>query len=240
MLKDYKREQEQWAAQRRKRSELAAAWGEFIGHAADWDWLMTITFRSERAPSTARAAISDYLRELDGGSDSIGWALAEEVGAGGRQHFHLLIAGIRDQDRRFWCSEAVRRFGWAEVQIFDPQQGGAFYITKDIGKPFSNIELGGYLQPPAQRKACTRPNNDHPPKVTPQTKARGRTHKSLTFSCSITPDNPMQVEEFSDAKHVLAHLIATSYAADHAQLFDPARPSVVTIGSRSERTTSGQ
>lgn len=221
MLKDLKRDQEQWAAHRRDRSKLAAAWGEYLDRLADWDWFVTITFRLEQTSSSGRAAVADYLAELYSASGSIFWAMAGEIGAGGRFHCHLLITGVKEQDHRVWCAEAVRRFGRAEIEQFDSSKRGAFYVAKDFGRPFSNLDLGGNLglakQNPIPRGS---PTTGHTGESTCPRPARQRRPKPLSFSSSMTPENPVTAEELTSAELAFARLVAVAYAADHPARFD--------------------
>jgi hypothetical protein len=130
-----------------ERAKLPQAWGEFLAGLTDWHWFVTITFRHEMARDKAMSEIAAYLALLERASGLIGWLIAEEFGSfGGRFHCHLLIAGVKNQGRRFWWAEAFRRFGRTRIEPFDPQRAAAFYAAKYAAKSLGNLELGGTLK----------------------------------------------------------------------------------------------
>ena len=121
-----------WAAVRRRRAILPGAFGEFMAGLAPWDWFVTLTFRTDIVPGQGVSSIREYLSDIQRSTGKpVGWALAEEFGSwGGRFHCHLLITGVGRVSRRFWWSEAFRRFGRATIEPFDPARGAAFYAAK--------------------------------------------------------------------------------------------------------------
>ena len=76
----------------------------------------------------------------------IGWIIAEEFGRlGGRWHCHILVVGVSGLNHRFCSLEAYRRFGRTRIERFDPSRGGAFYVSKFVGRSAGDIHLGGTL-----------------------------------------------------------------------------------------------
>lgn len=126
---------------------LPREFGEFIAGLAPWDWWVTLTFRNEVVPDQGVAKIREYLGDVQRNTGKpLGWVLAEEFGGlGGRFHCHLLITGVGGLHRRFWWSEAFRRFGRSKIKPFDKGQGAAFYTAKYAAKALGQIHFGGTL-----------------------------------------------------------------------------------------------
>lgn len=57
--------------------------------------------------------------------------------------------------------------------------------------------------------------------------------KNLSFERSLTPDNPITVEELRSGGCILAHLIAAAYAADHPESCGNEREGNLEEGARS-------
>src|SRR5581483_1640804 len=142
-LRDHAQLQERRSKDWNRRAMLPKEWGEFIAGLAPWSWFVTITFKNTayRGDAPARDSclrrISEWLADIQAavGGLRIGWILAEEFGrAGGRWHCHLLICGVSHLQRRFWWSEAYRRFGIARIEPFDHTRGAAFYAAKYAAK----------------------------------------------------------------------------------------------------------
>ena len=147
MLQDHGREVERCARRRQQRAAMPSAYGNFIAGLALWDWWVTITFRSEAVRDLAIARIDEYLADIRRSTGKpVGWVLAEEFGSwGGRYHCHLLITGVARLSRRFWWSEAFRRFGRSEIRPFNPERYAAFYTAKYAAKPYGQLHFGGTL-----------------------------------------------------------------------------------------------
>ena len=147
-LTDHRMRQEKWASSQQLRAMLPEAYGEFISLLVKWDWFVTITFKEITARDLAVARIEEWLADIQGavGGKQIGWLLAEEFGRiGGRYHCHLLLTGVRNQQRKFWWREAFRRFGRSEIRPFDPERAAAFYAAKYAAKQLGFIHFGGTL-----------------------------------------------------------------------------------------------
>jgi Phage integrase family len=96
-------------------------WRVFV-KARGLDWFVTITFRDILPRDLAIARIEEWLADIQAGvgGKQIGWILAEEFGRiGGRYHCHMLVTGVGRERRKFWWSEAFRRFGRSEIRPFD-------------------------------------------------------------------------------------------------------------------------
>jgi len=127
---------------------LPDAYGEFLSKLAKWNWFVTITFREIPPRDLAIARIEEWLADIQAGvgGKQIGWILAEEFGRiGGRYHCHMLVTGVGKERRKFWWSEAFRRFGRSEIRPFDPQLAAAFYAAKYAAKQLGFIHFGGML-----------------------------------------------------------------------------------------------
>lgn len=147
-LTDHRVRQEEFMKRKQQRAVLPEVYGQFISALAEWDWFVTITFREIVVRDLAVARIEEWLADIQAaaGGKQIGWLLAEEFGrAGGRYHCHLLITGVAAQSRRFWWSEAFRRFGRSEISPFNPEQAAAFYAAKYTAKQLGLIHFGGVL-----------------------------------------------------------------------------------------------
>jgi len=148
-LTDHAKSQERLARERTRRALLPQAFGEFIAGLADWSWFVTLTFKNDSpARDAAMEKILNWLADIQAaaGGSSIGWVIAEEFGRiGGRWHCHLLISGVSRLRRRFWWSEAFRRFGRTRIEPFNPQKGAAFYAAKYAAKALGQIHFGGVL-----------------------------------------------------------------------------------------------
>ena len=143
-LADHRMRQEDWAKRRQHGAMLPEAYGEFLSKLANWDWFVTITFRDILPRDLAIARIEEWLADIQAGvgGKQIGWILAEEFGRiGGRYHCHMLVTGVGRERRKFWWSEAFRRFGRSEIRPFDPRKAAAFYAAKQLGE----IQFGGLL-----------------------------------------------------------------------------------------------
>jgi len=140
--------QEEWNRRKQYRAILPEAYGQFISTVAEWDWFVTITFREIVVRDLAVAQIEEWLADIQAaaGGKQIGWLLAEEFGRmGGRYHCHLLVTGVARQSRKFWWSEAFRRFGRSEIRVFNSEQAAAFYAAKYAAKQLGFIHFGGTL-----------------------------------------------------------------------------------------------
>ena len=153
MLVDHRLWQERWAAAKRKRSEAAGAFGDFLANLASWNWFCTFTFRDQgpalRPP--ARDSALDRLREYFSllakvASDQFGYALAEEFGrVDGRWHCHALVAGVHHLERRFWWREGYRRFGRTRIEPCNSSLAASHYAAKYEAKQLGEIHFEGNL-----------------------------------------------------------------------------------------------
>lgn len=143
--------QNRWAREQATRAELPEAFGYFLSGLAPWSWFVNpITFRGDTPPCSdaAMKAVGEWLADIQTNSveKEMGWVIAEEFGAtGGRWHCHGLISGVSQLNRRFWWSEAFRRFGRTRIEPFDPDRAGAFYAAKYAAKALGRIHFGGTL-----------------------------------------------------------------------------------------------
>lgn len=150
MLIDHASISERWARERAARVELPEAFGNFLTGLAVWSWFVNpITFAGNVPCSDAAIkAIGEWLADIQAhaGGSPVGWVIAEEFGAlGGRWHCHGLVSGVSQLSRRFWWSEAKRRFGRTRIEPFDAARAGTFYAAKYAAKALGKIHFGGML-----------------------------------------------------------------------------------------------
>ena len=149
-LRDRGKRQNRWAREQATRAALPEAFGNFLTGLACWSWFVNpITFRGDAPCSdAAMKAIGEWLADIQANAveNQMGWVLAEEFGAmGGRWHCHGLISGVSQLNRRFWWSEAFRRFGRTRIEPFNPDRAGALYAAKYAAKALGKIHFGGNL-----------------------------------------------------------------------------------------------
>jgi hypothetical protein len=111
-------------------AQLAQIWGAFV-HQFQWDNLAGLTFRY---PVPKEVAIRElhqvWLRRLAfDARRSIPYFYGLERGGSGL-HLHVLTAGTAslrlDQLQQAW------RAGLSKIEVYDPAQGGAWYVTKGV------------------------------------------------------------------------------------------------------------
>jgi len=105
------------------------------------------SFVSPPTQDEAKHGIWDYFEDIGREAEEpIKWLVAEDFGkVGGRFHCHGLASGVGHLNRRFWWSEAFRRFGRTQIEPFDPKRGAAFYAAKYASKALGEIHFGGTL-----------------------------------------------------------------------------------------------
>lgn len=192
-MADRKLDVERWAARRRDRAALALAFGEFIATLAAWSWFVNpISFRDDRpgggppVRDAALAGIQEWLADIERMAGApIGWVLAEEFGrVGGRWHCHALISDVADLSRKFWWSEAHRRFGRTRIEPFDPDRGAAFYAAKYAAKALGALHFGGTLR--GKNLDClTQGPQDLPPFGLASAPQPQRIGKEIVYSAEI-------------------------------------------------------
>lgn len=111
-------------------------------------WIPDYKGRKNPAPSVKDLAlmeVKDYLFELqEAAMQPISWMIAEEFGTvSGRQHCHLLTAGVAHLRRDQWWEKAFERFGRTRIEPFDREKAAAFYCAKYAAKQLGAIHFGG-------------------------------------------------------------------------------------------------
>jgi hypothetical protein len=137
----------QWARAAKNRECTARELGQYIAQLASWSWFGTFTFRRRPAQKWALAELNNYLQDLGtAAARDIGWVFVEDFGVLDRRyHVHLLIAGVDQFSSRKWEIEAGRRFGLSEIQLYDPEQGAAYYIAQKAVYEDRDMHFGGKL-----------------------------------------------------------------------------------------------
>lgn len=136
----------------------------------DWNWWCTLTFKHpptwESANSTFRKWLNKLNRKTFGNnyfkrpSEGLRWLRGVELQQRDAIHFHALVAGDpkphREEAVQLWEGMA----GDAQINVYDPTLGAAYYIVKkyaadgnlDLGGPWANIssKLSGVVRRPTQ------------------------------------------------------------------------------------------
>jgi hypothetical protein len=119
------------------RRELIEAYGAWLQEWR-WDFFGTLTFRGYPPASRAERIFAEWVAALEklAGTRSFRYVRVTERGADDANlHFHVLVGGIKDQDRHFpfkWAERWRQLAGQAVVQRFDPNQGGVYYLLKTL------------------------------------------------------------------------------------------------------------
>lgn len=147
---------ERWASNRdgiddgRQALQLREAWADYLRGYNDvsdapWALFVTLTFRE---PVHAEQAGKRFDRFLDGctrgGRDRVRWVRATERQARGVIHFHLLLSAVPSA-APFGLVRLWKRLGggYADIKLYDPARGAAWYIAKAIVEG-GDIDVGGF------------------------------------------------------------------------------------------------
>jgi DNA invertase Pin-like site-specific DNA recombinase len=152
MLKDHPRQAAREAKEARRKRQAQQDLGKYVDDLAFWYWVVTISFRYATAPDRALAAAEAWLTEVENAAGGrITWALAQSRGElGGRVHLHILVADVDDLNMREWQSKAIGLFGDCQIEVFDPEKGGAYYLASNALAEHGDYRLGGQgLQHPS-------------------------------------------------------------------------------------------
>ncbi|HLY18327.1 MAG TPA: hypothetical protein VKR61_13935 [Bryobacteraceae bacterium] len=145
MLRDHRQKQVQRAQEAFRRRQAPQQYGEWLQSAARWSWFVTVTFRRARGRDVALGELERFLNELEvAAGEPILWVIAEAFGKiRGRYHCHLLIAGVDRVSIDPWEREAHRRFGWTEIEPYEPSLGGAHYVARNAFARNGELHFGG-------------------------------------------------------------------------------------------------
>lgn len=109
---------------------LVEAWGELLAPFR-FDWFATLTFRNNVPRPVAEVGWRDLCRWLRAkAGHRVEWFRVAELQTRGVVHFHALVgdcAGVRRLSAVDWWRD---RYGFAQVQPYDPGRGARFYLTK--------------------------------------------------------------------------------------------------------------
>lgn len=120
---------------------------EYANFLRQFDWQHFATFTAP-PPASERLVRSFHqtvrrLERVAQGPVRTFWVV--EQGGGGVPHVHALLAGTR----RLSCQEIAERWdlGHCDVQIYDPAQGAAYYLTKSLADEDTPWDLSSKLSP---------------------------------------------------------------------------------------------
>lgn len=109
---------------------LVEAWGELLAP-FPFDWFATLTFRHNVPRGVAEHGWRDLCRWLrHKAGHRVEWFRVAELQGRGAVHFHALVgdcAGVRRLSAVDWWRD---RYGFAQVQAYDPGRGARFYLAK--------------------------------------------------------------------------------------------------------------
>ena len=120
--------------------EARRAYGHWLGSDFVWHHFATLTFAYDVTPEVACREFFAWVRSLERrGQRGVGWFYVIERGGAGRLHLHALLEGTAHL--RAAELERTWRPGRADVSVYDPQQAGSYYISKDIGTRAIHSEI---------------------------------------------------------------------------------------------------
>jgi hypothetical protein len=120
--------------------ELAEAYADML-KPYPWSHVSTHTFRRDTRVDAAMRHFRGYIERLEDCSPSpVGWFVTAEATHAGATHLHALLAvkylSIRDLQRCWWG-------GVSHVRRYQRNRGFVHYMTKQIGGPVLDYDLGG-------------------------------------------------------------------------------------------------
>lgn len=125
--------------------------GDFIRQ-FDWSWWCTLTFKRrpawERADSAFRCWMNKLNRKTFGRNywrrpgQGLRWLRGVELQQRDAIHFHVLVAGDPNIHREEAVKLWKRLAGDAQIDVYDPTLGAAYYIVKEYATE-GNLDLGG-------------------------------------------------------------------------------------------------
>lgn len=123
-------------------TRLSQTYGQWLTM-HQWDLFCTFTFAAPTTPRGGEKHLRNYwerLRIITGRDVSVFYALERSLA--GEWHAHALVGNIGTFPAKCWLPEAHQCAGhcayhlWergiAHVQSYDPNQAGAFYVSKRI------------------------------------------------------------------------------------------------------------
>lgn len=111
------------------RSQCAKDFAQF-----DWTHFCTLTFRKPTNIETAAKRFRTWTRRLEQRAQHrINYIMAPERHQRGTAHVHAILAGLEGFPSSWLAASWVEMEGRIEIEPYDPERGGAFYLTKTIG-----------------------------------------------------------------------------------------------------------
>lgn len=120
---------------------LRKAWVDLLNR-YNWDWFVTLTFRSPPATYTANNRLRRWIKAIEEQEKrKVGYYKGMEFTRSGVAHFHLLMGNLdgirRDKYWGLWFTQNGR----ARILPYNSKLGAGHYLTKYVVKDeYTNIE----------------------------------------------------------------------------------------------------
>lgn len=112
-----------------------------------WQFYFTLTFKHPADIWYGQEAFKRMIRRLEQRAESrVPWFRAFEWGLLGRLHVHGLLAS-----EGLLTPSAITKawkVGQTDVQLYDPERGAAYYVTKTVSHPLEEYDISR-CRPPA-------------------------------------------------------------------------------------------
>jgi hypothetical protein len=107
-------------------------WAEWLGRGTfDWEHFATLTLEYPAGEQALRGRFHTWLRRLEQRArQKVQWFVVIERRPAGLLHLHALVNGTRELATEEL--DAAWTFGRAAISRYNPVNGAAYYITKDI------------------------------------------------------------------------------------------------------------
>jgi hypothetical protein len=112
-------------------AEVRKAWGDWLSE-IQWDHVTTLTFSERPSQESAVKQYHRWVQRLRKRAQrDVYWFYSIERGANGALHIHTLTGGTSHIGSN--ALVGAWSAGWAESHPYDPEQGAAYYVAKDVG-----------------------------------------------------------------------------------------------------------
>ncbi len=123
-------------------------WGEWLSESWDWEWYATLTFRenvgTRRADYLWRTWYKQLITET---SKDVQYVRCEELQLSrGVPHYHALLLNLKHVRRLKWLDRWVELAGWAQIYMYNPHKGAAYYLSKYVTKELGKIQFSPELE----------------------------------------------------------------------------------------------
>lgn len=137
--------------------DLRQAWGAWLSDLADWDWYLTLTFRSPSPEEQARGYTQRGWKYAEKAWEAFIMALPAPLGIKhwvrmfeftkwrGVPHIHALISGAKDLRRDEAWAWWFKRYGINRILPYDRSLGAGYYLCKYVTKELTDIKFSESL-----------------------------------------------------------------------------------------------